>query len=122
MALSSPLRVDEDLMAAAKTTGAAMSRSAAQQINHWARIGRELEGSRVVRHQDVVSVLSGELPYDAAGPREQAVVRASWEEALDAAAGVDMAGKFAAAGDSWTELDRAGDVVTRVAPPRRRRR
>jgi len=114
MALSKPLRVDDDLMEAAKTTGAVMSRSAAQQINHWARIGRELENSPSVRHMDVMSVLSGVFSYDDLGTHEQALVRAAWEEELDAASsGVDMAKKFAAAGETWTELDSEGRVVTR---------
>lgn len=39
-----PTRVDGDLFDAAKSVGAIASRSAAQQISHWARIGREARG------------------------------------------------------------------------------
>lgn len=41
-----PTRIEHDLYDGAKTVGSTMSRSAAQQINHWARIGREIEAVR----------------------------------------------------------------------------
>ncbi|MGI8947595.1 MAG: TA system antitoxin ParD family protein [Ornithinimicrobium sp.] len=40
------------------------SRSAAQQINHWARIGRELEASGKVSQRDIEAVLAGDGSYD----------------------------------------------------------
>jgi len=48
MATTSPTRVDDDLYASAKLVGEVMSRSAAQQLARWARIGRELEASGTV--------------------------------------------------------------------------
>jgi hypothetical protein len=39
------VRVDADLFEAAKSAGADAGRSAAQQIRHWARMGREFEKS-----------------------------------------------------------------------------
>src|SRR5680860_1800596 len=41
MSTTMPMRVDGDLFEAAKSVGAVASRSAAQQISHWARIGSE---------------------------------------------------------------------------------
>ncbi|MDY7541788.1 MULTISPECIES: TA system antitoxin ParD family protein [unclassified Cryobacterium] len=39
------VRVDRDLFEAAKSAGAVVRRSAAEQIRHWARIGREFENA-----------------------------------------------------------------------------
>ena len=39
------VRVDADLFEAAKSAGADADRSAAAQIRHWARIGREFENA-----------------------------------------------------------------------------
>jgi hypothetical protein len=47
--VSVPTRIDEDLFAAAREAAARNSRSAAKQINHWARLGRELEASADLR-------------------------------------------------------------------------
>lgn len=44
--------------------GTAPTRSAAQQVNHWARIGREPETSKSVSQHDVAQVLSGRASYD----------------------------------------------------------
>ncbi len=111
-----PTRVDEDLFEAAKAAGSRLSRSAAQQLTHWARLGRELEASSAVSTRSIARVLAGQQPYDSVGDAEQAVVRASWdagvEEALDA---LDLAAERAAEGASWTELDDDGRVVTRRA-------
>lgn len=65
-----PTRVDMELFNAAKATGAVHSRSAAQQIAHWARIGREFESMANVRHRDIEAVLRGDGSYDALQERE----------------------------------------------------
>lgn len=111
-----PTRVDGDLFESAKATGAATSRSAAQQINHWARIGRELEASPAVSQRDIQRVLAGDGSYDELSEREQAAVRAAWDEQMDARrTTLDLAAEFAAAGESWTEADADGRATSRSA-------
>lgn len=113
---SAPTRIDEDLFAAAKSAGEVLSRSAAQQINHWARIGRELEASRAVSARDVADVLAGRASYDDLGTREQAVVRAEWDERMTTLrADLDLEDEFTAAGDTWVEADEQGRTVVRGA-------
>ena len=129
MATSSPTRIDADLFAAAKSAGEVLSRSAAQQINHWARIGREVEASEAVRVRDIASVLAGRASYVALGAQEQAVVRAEWDERMtELRSGLNFEDEFAAAGDTWSEADAAGGTVERggqanvdAAVPRHRR-
>ncbi len=109
-----PTRVDGDLFAAAKSSGAVHSRSAAQQIAHWARIGRELEASGGISHREVEAVLAGDGSYDDLQEREQAIVRGTWDEQVaDRLSSLNLEKKFRAAGVDWVEADDEGNLVTR---------
>lgn len=125
---ASPTRIDEDVFAAAKVAAAASSRSAAQQINHWARIGRALEASGNVRAQEILDVLAGRASYDELGRHEQAVVRAEWDEqAIALRRGLDLEAEFRAEGTAWVDADATGRTVhqpaaSTAAPKRTRRR
>ncbi|MEN2740004.1 hypothetical protein ABCS02_19585 [Microbacterium sp. X-17] len=115
MSSTMPMRVDGDLFDAAKAVGAVASRSAAQQINHWARIGRELEASPGTSPRDIQRVLAGKASYDDLGERGQAVVRAIWDEQMaERLARLDLAAEFTRTGRSWTEADEQGGAVERV--------
>jgi predicted trehalose synthase len=117
---SPPTRLDGELFEAAKAAGAVMSRSAAQQIAHWARIGREVEASDSISHRDVAAVLAGSQDYDALPAPEQAVVRAAWSQRLkERIASTDLVERFGERGQSYVELDAGGQVVPRPAPRRR---
>ncbi|MEA5454725.1 hypothetical protein SPF06_08330 [Sinomonas sp. JGH33] len=103
-----PTRIDHDVYEAAKAEGG----SAAERINRWARIGRELEatssGSAVAR------VLAGNGSYDALAEREQAVVRAAWDERIASAlASLNFEPELLAAGETWAEADEDGNLVIR---------
>ena len=121
---SAPTRIDEDVFAAAKVAAIANSRSATQQINHWARIGRALEASGTIRTRDIAKVLAGKASYDGLNQHEQAVVRAEWDERMDAAReGLDLAAEFVAEGTTWVESTSKGTAITRkTATPRSRRK
>ena len=69
-----PTRIDGDLFEAAKVAGEAQSRSAAQQLDHWVRIGRELDASPAVTRRQIDDVLAGRTQYDDLTDRAQAVV------------------------------------------------
>lgn len=116
MATTSPIRIEDELHASAKTVAPVMSRSVAQQIAHWARIGRELEASPTVSHADIAEVLAGARHYDSLGVREQAIVRAEWAEAMSSRIeNLDLAAEFVAAARSYVELDDDGNVAVRDA-------
>lgn len=113
-----PTRVDGELYDAAKVVGGALSRSAAQQITHWARVGREFESAAGVSQRDVARVLAGRDSYDALEARAQALVRVEWEERIRAAReGLDLAAEFVAEGQDWVEADEAGAVIRRTVEP-----
>ncbi len=112
MATSMPIRIDEELYDSAKVVGASMSRSATQQVAHWARIGRELESSRSISTRDVAAVLAGEVTYDDVGTREQAVVRAAWNEGIaEQVASLDLQAEYTEAGVPYATLDDDGNAV-----------
>lgn len=117
MASTSPARIDDDLYASAKLAGEALSRSASQQVGHWARIGRELEVSATTSQRDIGAVLAGARRYDSLTSQEQAVVRAEWAERMDLRRrSLDLAAQFTAAGETYAELDEHGAVVARTPP------
>jgi hypothetical protein len=123
---TSPTRVDEDVFASAQMVGAVMDRSAAQQITHWARIGREIEAGSSISHARIAEVLGQGARYDDLTSEEQAIVRAEWGERLEAQRQkLDLTLRFAREGRSYVELDEAGRVVVRrpaKQPPGRARK
>lgn len=111
---SPPTRLPDDLYDAAKSAAAVSSRSAAQQIAYWARVGRELEASPGVSQRDIGRVLAGDGSYDALSEREQAIVRAEWDERVASRrTSLNFEDAFTATGESWSEVDDDGNLVTR---------
>lgn len=109
-----PTRIDRELFESAKTAGEIHSRSAAQQLDHWARLGRELETSSAVTHSAIARVLAGQASYDELPDQAQAIARASWDEQIaDRVAALDFEERLRAAGEPWPEADAEGNVVVR---------
>lgn len=116
MSKTIPLRVEAELFEAAKSVGAITSRTATQQLAHWARIGRELEAAPGTSTGDIQRVLAGEASYDALGEHDQAIVRTTWDERMtERRTRLDLAAEFTQAGRSWTEADEQGRVLKRTA-------
>jgi hypothetical protein len=112
MATTSPARIDDDLYASAKLAGGVQSRSASQQVVHWARIGREIEASASTSYRDIAQVLAGSRSYDLLSAKEQAMVRAEWSTRMDTLRkALNLAEEFSAARRTWVELDDDGNVV-----------
>lgn len=111
---NSPMRVDPELAASARSTAKHMSRSLSQQIAHWARIGRELERSPGVTVTAVQAVLEGASDYDALNTQEQAIVRANWAERIEEVrSGLRLDRLLVEQGREVVELDADGAVVVR---------
>jgi len=116
MTTTSFAQIDFDLYASAKLVGEVQSRSASQQVAHWARIGREVEASGSISSEVISALLAGARSYDSLGPEEQAAVRAEWSTRMeDLRSSVDFAERASAHGQAWVELDDDGNVVAR--PP-----
>lgn len=115
MATSSttPTRFDAALFESAQAAGVRTHRSAAQQLAHWARLGRELEAASGLSQRDIDRVLAGQLSYDDIGDREQAAVRTAWREGIDTdLTSLDLQARFEAQGRTrWSEADEQGNVT-----------
>lgn len=111
MGISPPTRLDDDVYADAKSVAVTMSRSTAQQLSHWARIGREVEASGISTAA-VAAVIDGRADYDDLDGISQATVRASWEDQMDKARDdLDLVKEFRVQGRTWVVLDDVGRVV-----------
>jgi hypothetical protein len=62
---SSSLRLDSELVARAKIIGSAKSRSAAKQIEHWAKIGKIMEDNPDLPYGFVEEVLIAQAEKEA---------------------------------------------------------
>jgi hypothetical protein len=113
-----PTRVDQGLFEAAKAAGALYSRSAAQQLAHWARLGREMEASPSVTQDAIARVLAGQALYDELPDAAQAVVRVGWDDRVAGIlAELDFTKGLHAAGRPWAEADEDGNLAMREAAP-----
>lgn len=110
---TTPTRFDAALFESAQAAGARTHRSAAQQLAHWALLGRELEAASGLAQRDIDRVLAGQLSYDHIGDRDQAAVRTAWREGIDAdLASLDLRSRFEAQGRTrWSEADEQGNVT-----------
>lgn len=109
-----PTRISGELFEAAKAAGEIQSRSAAQQLDHWARIGRELEASPMITHGAIDKVLTGQASYDSLPDTAQAVVRVAWDEQISAKlAGLNFEDRLQEVGRPWAEADTEGQTVIR---------
>lgn len=119
---SQPVRLDPEITAFAKAVADRMSRSVAEQLSHWARIGREIELSPDVSVRALRQVLSGQADYGALPAKEQAVVRAAWAQRMEELRGaLRLDEEFKMSGYRYAELDEHGEVVTRARRARGRR-
>ena len=114
---SSPIRIDKEIHDSAKVVAESEDRSAAQQVSHWARVGRAVEMASHVSLSDINDVLAGRSSYDGLNDLEQAFVRARWEEIAEGRRrSLNFAKEFGAAGRQYSGLDDDGNVV--VCAPR----
>lgn len=111
-----PTRISQDLFESARAVGEARSRSAAQQLDYWARLGRELEASPGITVGEIERILSGQAAYDDLTAGEQAVARVAWQQQIrERAAALDLTDDLAGAGRPWPEAGADGKVVIRRA-------
>ena len=77
-----PRRVAADLMDAAEVEGERQSRSAKQQLDHWARVGRAVSAHSSASRLRVEAPLGGALPERDLTPDERVVLNAEIDAAI----------------------------------------
>lgn len=105
-------RFSSELVDAAAAEGRRENRSAKQQLEHWARIGREVSDQRQVARRRVESALAGRTPLADLSLEEGVVFNAEIAAALEEslATGNHLAERTAQ-GRSTVSLDADGRVV-----------
>ena len=104
-----PTRIASDLYAAAQQVAVRESRSAAEQVNHWARVGQSVAMHRSASRRRIDAVLAGTLPMSVLRPDEREVVNAELDAAISERAQSTPLGP--AAGVTTVALDDDGRLV-----------
>jgi hypothetical protein len=107
-----PTRVARDLLDAAAAEGKRESRSAKQQLDHWARVGRSVSLLQTASRRRIDAVLTGALPMAALRPDERTVVNAELDAAISARAqSLSFGDVLAHEGVTTVALDEHGALI-----------
>lgn len=107
-----PTRFAADLMRSAAAEGARQSRSAKQQLDHWARLGRAVSMHETAARQRVVAALADVTRLAALAPTERLVANAELDAAIEQHAQTTSYGELLAAeGVTIVALDADGRLV-----------
>jgi hypothetical protein len=105
-------RVAADLMESATIEGARQSRSAKQQLDHWARVGRAVSSQHTVARRRVESALNGDLDTDDLSVEEGVVFNAEISAAIEESlARADYGDVLAARGITMVAMNDDGQIV-----------
>jgi hypothetical protein len=105
-------RVAADLMDSAAAEGARQSRSAKQQLDHWARVGRAVSSQQTAARRRVEAALTGELEIRELSAEEGAVFNAEIAAAIqENLAESNYGQRLAERGITTVALDENGDIV-----------
>jgi len=121
-----PTRVAVDLLDSAAVEGRRESRSAKQQLDHWARVGRSVSMHQTAARRRVEAAMTGGLPLARLSGAERLVVNAELDASIQSRAGsLSFGDALAAEGMTTVALDEDGALVeyrpdgsaTVLAPP-----
>lgn len=105
-------RVAADLFEAAAAEGARQSRSAKQQLDHWARVGRAVSSQHSAALRRVQAALAGDLDVADLGAEEGVVFNAEVGAAIEERlADTHYGHRLAAQGVTTVALDDDGRIV-----------
>jgi ParD-like antitoxin of type II bacterial toxin-antitoxin system len=105
-------RFAADLLDSAAVEGARQSRSAKQQLDHWARVGRAVSSQHSVARRRVEAALAGDLDIGELDAEEGVVFNAEIAAAIDEHLADTHYGELLAKrGITTVALNEAGDIV-----------
>ncbi|MGQ0466837.1 MAG: TA system antitoxin ParD family protein [Sporichthyaceae bacterium] len=110
--LDRPTRVAVDLLDSAAVEGARQSRSAKQQLDHWARVGRAVSMRESAARRRVEAALAGDVELRDLSGEERVVFNAELDVAIQTAAReASFAEALAGEGVTTVALDDEGRLV-----------
>ena len=105
-------RVAADLMDSAASEGARQSRSAKQQLDHWARVGRAVSSQYTASRRRVEVALAGQLPTNELSLEEGVVFNAEISAAVEESlARTNYGAALAGQAITTVALNEAGEIV-----------
>ena len=105
-------RFSADLLDSAAAEGARQSRSAKQQLDHWARVGREVSSQHTAARRRVEAALAGELELRELSVEEGVVFNAEIGAAIQENLAESSYGEvLAKRGITTVALNDSGDIV-----------
>jgi hypothetical protein len=105
-------RVAADLIDSAAAEGARQSRSAKQQLDHWARVGRAVSSHHTAARRRIEAALAGDADLGGLDRDESVVFNAEISAAIEEQlAGADYGNLLAARGITTVALDDDGRIV-----------
>jgi len=105
-------RFAADLVDSATAEGARQSRSAKQQLDHWARVGRAVSATHTTSRRRVEAALAGQLATSELTVEEGVVFNAEISAAIEESlARTHYGDVLAAQGITTVALNEAGDIV-----------
>jgi tetraacyldisaccharide-1-P 4'-kinase len=111
---SKTIRLPVDLIDAAKAEGRAEHRSAAKQLEHWARFGMFFERQTSLSHRRFQRVSVSEASFHDVGDDERMLATSNLNATISAAANESsFADRLAAQGITTIVMDDAGRLVRR---------
>jgi hypothetical protein len=107
-------RLPVDLLKAAEAEGIDQHRSAAKQVEHWARFGMYFTGQTTAQRRRIQRAIAGELPLADLEVPERVVANAEINATISTAInGLNIADRMAAGGVTTVVLDDQGRMVQR---------
>ena len=105
-------RFAADLLDSAAAEGARQSRSAKQQLDHWARVGRAVSSQHTAARGRVEAALAGDLELRELSVEEGVVFNAEIAAAIEESLAKSNYGeRLAQRGITTVALDEAGEIV-----------
>ncbi len=105
-------RFAADLLDSAAAEGARQSRSAKQQLDHWARVGRAVSSQHTAARRRVEAALAGDLELRELGVEEGVVFNAEIAAAIEENLAKSNYGeRLAKRGIATVALNDAGEIV-----------
>ncbi len=107
-----PTRVPSDLFASAVVEGAKENRSAKQQLEHWARVGKAVCAQQTAARRRVEAALTGNLPVERLTDAEAMVFDAEVQSRVETRLRTtDLGAVLAARGLTTVALNEHGELT-----------
>ncbi len=107
-----PTRIPSDLFDSAVAEGAKENRSAKQQLEHWARVGRSVCARQTAARHRVEAALAGTLPVEQLSGEEGIVFDSEVQSRLEARLrATDLGAVLAARGVTTVALNERGELT-----------